>query len=638
MNYPKVQLMIIVAAILVTYSNIYQNQFLGDDALFIKTWDEVKDLGNIPHFFAGKEFLDADIRYRPIGSTFIALHYALWKNNHTGYHISAIILHIINTLLIYSITSLLLARVKLTLIPFITALVFAVHPVNNEGVNILFTSISFGFSTYLVSFYLFVKSSLTTGRLARLCFISSLILAVLSIFSYELALSLPLIILFYLAILGKTNSKLSLYRKTLPFFLIVILYLGIRFLALDITAKAEYLTGSFYKTQLIMSIVYIKYISLILFPKVLTINHTILPGVQVWLDPFTNREAITKLSIFTPQILLNLAILATLIFLAVKTVRKRPLISFSLGWFFITLLPVSYIIPQDTIMQERYVYLASYGFILFVVLSSYYLLNLFVNSKTQFLILILAFLISVVLGYRTYLRNRDWQDQITMWSAIVANIPDHIMSRNQLASMYADNKEYDQAIKHYLKVLSLEPRIPNVYYNLGKIYQDLGDKDLAKNYYQQTLALYPDFVLAKTAIDELEGKRATWSQNEIAHKMMISYPADFSFDRIENGAVLRGDKNNFFIELTVDKKAGRMEPEAYLKTDLDTHGVLLNQGPASVPNFDKAFAKIFNDQGVQKLKLFLFKERLLIKALVYPADSDQMKVFDEMIRSILLRV
>jgi tetratricopeptide (TPR) repeat protein len=62
----------------------------------------------------------------------------------------------------------------------------------------------------------------------------------------------------------------------------------------------------------------------------------------------------------------------------------------------------------------------------------------------------------------------------------------------QLAQVYAENEDYEQAIKNYQKAIKLEPNNANSHYNLGLVYKAVGAKGEAKKEFENALELLPD--------------------------------------------------------------------------------------------------------------------------------------------------
>lgn len=646
----KVQLLIITFITVITYSNIFQNTFVGDDELFVKTWDLVKHIENIPQFFLGHEFNDAHTRYRPVGSAFLALYYHLWGENPVFYHVVTLSLHLINTILIYFISGHILQKISARFrkssshkfssqVPFIASLIFGVHPVNIEVVAIMFSSINIGYTFAIASFFFYIKAK----RFMSKTYFLSLIFAILAFFSYEPTLILLALIVFYDLVftLGKITFK-SLRQLPWKMYVIYIIgsisYLFIRIFLLGITTQGHYLDDNFILTRLVMLKVFLMYVILLIFPLNLTINHTIFPGVQVWIDPFTNMNSLRLLSLFTPEIFLGLCLFIFLLFWAFKSYKRDRLTTFAIGWFFISLLPVSYILPQDTILQERYAYLASFGYCLLFV----HLVNKFLISNGTVKKFVIIF-IAIILGFysaRTYIRNKDWKDPITMWSTLVQELPNHLPTINQLASMYVVSGKDDLAIKYYTRIITLQPNVVNAYYELGLLYQKKGKIKEAASNYNRALSLFPSFLPAKAALEKLVKESTSsakisssddWISNPIDDNFWLFYPKSWKITKLYKEIRLTDSKEQFHVQFSPDTKESKVSTDDYIKLQKETLGKLKRQGLAKIPNTDFAYVKVFDDGRVAKMQFFLFKDTRVVKIVVFPVNSPFMKVFDEIL-------
>ena len=109
----------IIALIIIITSLVYFksliNPFVFDDALVIVKNDFVKSWKNFPLLFTRSYLTSAEdviylglhnigageISYRPLVTSSYFLDYAFWKLNPFGYHLTNLLLHIINVLLVY---------------------------------------------------------------------------------------------------------------------------------------------------------------------------------------------------------------------------------------------------------------------------------------------------------------------------------------------------------------------------------------------------------------------------------------------------------------------------------------------------------------------------------------------------------
>ena len=173
----------------ITYCNTLNNDFVFDDMALIqgsKTLPSLQDASNIISVFTQKS------GYRPIRTLSYAIDYHFSGVNPLSYHISNIVYHVITTLLVYLVTlSILSNRVT----AFITALLFAVHPVHTDSVTYLagrrdILCVLF----YLMGFYFFLTYR-KTGRLLLVPL--SMAAYLLSLGSKEMGVTLPVLFFIY---------------------------------------------------------------------------------------------------------------------------------------------------------------------------------------------------------------------------------------------------------------------------------------------------------------------------------------------------------------------------------------------------------------------------------------------------------
>jgi len=91
----------------------------------------------------------------------------------------------------------------------------------------------------------------------------------------------------------------------------------------------------------------------------------------------------------------------------------------------------------------------------------------------------------VLLAVRTMVRNTNWYDMITLFTHD-SNIYDSYDIENDIGVEYTLNKQYDEAAKHLEKSVAMLPETDNLY-NLGKVYEELGNRQKAKEYYAKAL-------------------------------------------------------------------------------------------------------------------------------------------------------
>ncbi|MDP7350541.1 MAG: tetratricopeptide repeat protein [Nitrospinota bacterium] len=496
-NSYSIRIIITLILVLIVYSNTVYHPFHYDDigvAVQRETiegsltdfWEKTIDSGG--HIFLSRQFLIYSF----------ALNYHWGEGSVVSYHIINIILHLLNTLLIYLILKNILIHnlsfnkqedtlsknSYLIFIPFFSSLIFAVHPLNTETVTFI-SSRSSGMCTffYLLSLYLFIHgTSSIHGREKRktstalFYYTFSLIVFIIGIGIKEIIITLPAIILLYLYYFeNREESLLKFIVKFKRYFIGIafpaIIYLGYREIITGniFTAQADAglaLYGRYYYFLTELKVIIFYYLKLFIFP----INLNIYP----MMSPST--------SLFEFPVFISLLIILSLIIFAVtiswgrRQFVQNKVISFAVFWFFITLLPSSSFIPLNDLIAEHRAYLPAVGasmffgtvFSIFICfLKNHVKLKLF-KSFTVVLILPLFSLLNIQ-------RNLVWKDGLTLWKDSALKTPNHAAPHINLGSEYIKKGLNKLAVGELKKAIELLPDYAESHYNLGKVYSNLRD-------------------------------------------------------------------------------------------------------------------------------------------------------------------
>lgn len=528
----KYQLIIIVVATFLAFSNIFQNDFVLDDTSFIKTWQESQE-GNIRALIAGNVPEGHLGVYRPIRSLLYTFYYNLFGDYTFWYHLHSILVHLGITVLAYLIVEKLTKR---KIIAFASALLFGTHPIHTEAITYMSASMEItGVLFMFASFYLYILWK--ENKKNSVFLYSSVILAFLAVFTYEMTLTLPILILLYEYIFNKKHLR-NLFGYLAIYFLPVIAYVVIRFGFLNMPPRGEYMGGSFWLTILTMAKAFLKYIELLFLPVNLSINHTLYGGIDTIATIEAKKEILLAQSILDLPIFFGILTFGFLIFLVFKFWKSYPIVSFALGWFLVSLIPVSNIVPIQQVMSEKYLYIPSFGFVLIIGV-----LLFFLNQQRRHLFLIILAILAVYYGYTTFERNKDWRSDISIWEKAVEvtpnspsvhyNLgyayykkgqiekavqeykraleinPDYAAAHNNLASIYFDAGLLEQAEYEYYKTLESGGAFWTVYFSLGNLYVAQGRVSDAIKAYRKTLELNPNFQPARQAINLLLKKTSS---------------------------------------------------------------------------------------------------------------------------------
>lgn len=473
----------------ILYANSLNNSFVWDDWLHIVQNNFIEDWHNIDKIFT-KDYFELSreefsLSWRPLTTLSYFINYGLWGLNPCGYHLSSLLNHLLNAVLVYLITSILFKKRSVS---FLAGLFFVSHPVATEAVCMIsFNENLLACLFVLLSFYLYIKSQgkeKSRKSLIFLCCISNLFY-LLALLSKEVAISLPLIILSYdyCFVSEKDMRKKAFFY--LGYIAVTFFYLGIRFFVLQdmqsvffscLAGKDFLLLGLL---QIIVKFVY--FVELLFFP----INLCAIPLTYV---PETLFETV---SFLLTCILLVAGIFS---FLITKYYKK---IFWCLLWIFLNLLPILIMTPFIDLFSERYLYIPLVGFCMVLAVG----MDKWIKTK-KITVVVLIFVLGFY-SWTTVRRNNDWRDDFTLWSKTVKMHPNNFRAHNQLAYVYKQEGKYDESIGECKKALQLSPRYISVRLILGNIYVLKGEYNQAMREYKKVLELNTQSVNTYERIGDL---------------------------------------------------------------------------------------------------------------------------------------
>ena len=185
------------------------------------------------------------------------------------------------------------------------------------------------------------------------------------------------------------------------------------------------------------------------------------------------------------QALASLAVCAILIAAAARSYRRHPVVFFAIGFFIVTLSPVSNLVIRiGSIMAERFLYLPSVGIALGVAGAfEVWRRRVPAGGAGQRYAAVLAGVVLVSLGARTYARNLDWSDESRFWQSGVAAAPGSYKTQINAATAVAPVTagdwgraigEADRALA-ILDTLPDDRNAPNAFRQAGALYRSVGD-------------------------------------------------------------------------------------------------------------------------------------------------------------------
>jgi len=459
---------------------IYENSFIR--SLNISTlWDYSRD-----RFFP---YLSFALNYSIHG-------YELW-----GYHLVNLLIHLFNSILVFSITVLFFHSPALNInkspltansrsVALFAALMFVAHPLATNSVTYIvqrMTSMAALF--YLFSIWFYLKGRLSKGK-AWPFLIGSLLSAICAFLSKQNSFTLPLAIILIEGICFQQAGISNIFRQPrfwlafmlfITFMTIVAMLYGSNISALPPKWMNDYreLTPlSYLFTQFT---VIPKYIQLLLFPISLNLDYD-------W--PLYS-------SLFDWPVFTGFLFLLGLFIWAVFQWKKNPFAAFGVLFFFLALAVESSIVPIDDLIFEHRTYLPSFG--IFLTISGYFfILTSTLGKKMQ--TGLVALVVLTLMG-TTHARNKVWKTPETLWADAILKSPGKARTnisycdalyKNNLFDV--DSGSRDEVIKTIYKHATIAYKLwplhndPPVF--LGTCHYMSGRYDSA--YYYQTLLVERD--------------------------------------------------------------------------------------------------------------------------------------------------
>lgn len=442
---------LIIAAGVFCYLNSLDGDFVWDDRSYVNNNPAIRSLRALRTFFTEPQTLAAGTlafeNYRPFVTLSYAIDYSLWGLSTFGYHLTNILLHIANAILVFFLVE---KIVRKRIPAAFAALLFAVHPIQTEAV----TWIS-GRSNVLFLFFYLGAFLFYMGWRAREntqpYYLFSLFGFAGALLSKETAATFPLLIVLYdvIFIRRKKNSGKA-YIAWLPFFALLAAYLLGRYAILGKVAQCSYWSGNPFINLLTVPKIFLTYARFMLFPIRLCSDHLI----SVVPSPAN------------PYFLGGVGFLILSLVAFVNFVKRNGAVAFFIAWFFITLLPVSNIIPIKILVAERFLYLPG---IAVTTLTGIFLSHILKNQ-----VLLFASFAVIIVGasFATIERNRDWKTELALFENDIKKEPLNARLHNNLGRAHYEsgNDKFPEAEKEYKKAIRLDKNFVPAYINLSKLY------------------------------------------------------------------------------------------------------------------------------------------------------------------------
>jgi protein O-mannosyl-transferase len=391
---------LIAAAVAAAYANATGAAFQFDD------WNVIV---NEPKVHGLAAWWASMPGIRPLLKLSYALNWAI-SPSPLGFHLVNVAIHAANACLVHA----LVAKRAAKPVALVTALIFALHPVQTEAVTYV-TGRSVSLSA------LFAFAALAAARWAS-----------------------PLWFLGGLMVKETIAVTAILKRSLLP-------YLGLATIVALLMPTYRHLLDVSLSTRSIGT-------------NLLTQAHgvTYLIGQLVRLDRVNADPKLPVIASWSWPVFSNAVLVLSLVAVGVVLLRKNKAVGLAILWFFLWLLPTNSILPRLDVANDRQLYVALLG----PAFLAAYGLDALAKRRGNVFPWGAAIVLLLTLATATHLRNRVYIDEVGFWDDTAWKSPHNARAFNNLGYALAIDGRNDEADAAFSHALELDPAYVKAKVNL----------------------------------------------------------------------------------------------------------------------------------------------------------------------------
>lgn len=449
--------MVAAAVMVATYTGAWYGDFQFDDFHSI--------LEN-PHLERWQNFIGhLDHMVRPVLYASFFTDRSLYGASPTGYHVLNLLFHLGSGFLIYRILVRAVGE-ELRYVPFWTALLFLIHPITTETVTYISGRATglMGFLYLLaLAFYIEATASQRERVPSRMYLFGALLSFVLALGSKETAMTLPFALPLWDILvrrLDRAEFRQRFFSCHLPFWSVLFAVAAWAWWHPRYSALVQFSFDSRLFWDNLLSELHAGMYSLWLLvaPWQQSFDHD-LPLLRSWTE-------------WPVQV--DLLLFAGMMAVMWLAIRRLPLVSFGLAWYWLQLSPMM-LIPRNDLLSERNLYLASFGIVLVCVVLLSHFVHVVTEACTRPAWLppaasVVAVAVVLTFCLATVQRNTLYRDPFLLWSDAVNKAPQKARPHNNLGHIYAERGDWEEAIVHFRMAAQLDPEYRVAQDNLRDAY------------------------------------------------------------------------------------------------------------------------------------------------------------------------
>jgi hypothetical protein len=417
--------------------------------------------------------------------------YERYGLNAAGYHVSSLLLHILNTLLLF----LVLRRMTGETWKCLTvAALFGVHPLNIESVAWIAER-----KNLLSTFFWFLTMFAYVRYVERpewLRYLQALFLFTLGLMAKPMLVTLPFVLLLLdywpLRRFPEVNRDFTedfpesasgrctlpgLLKEKIPFFLLSLLSVLITLYAAKIGGAVKSIADFPLSRRIANALIaYTSYLEKMIWPVDLAIFYPYPTSRPVW------KFAVALLSLT-----------AVTVFVAFKR-KKHPYLAVGWLWYIITLLPVIGIVQVGfQSMANRYTYVPLVGIFILIAWGVPELLR---TQIRRWCLPAAAVAFIMILSFSTWAQLPHWRNSETAFRHAIWVTEDNFIAHTGMGDVWLSRGDFQRARLNYRESLRIKPGYAEAHNNLAIILMKEGKWEEAAEGFREALKHKPDLVEA----------------------------------------------------------------------------------------------------------------------------------------------
>lgn len=521
------------ALILFLYGSTINYEFTLDDDLFYlkhksvqKGFDgigEIFSLGSLNQF----DGTTGTQPYRPATLLFFTLQHVYFENSPTAAHLFNVLMYILVSIVLYHLLRKLFPLWNRVYAVLITVLYIA-HPIHTEVVSSVKSVDELLAAFFCFTSLLFFIPKEEKQEATMISIVIGTLFFFLGILSKESAIAFLLIIplTYYLLI----HSE---YKITLKYFSFLAgasgIFIFMRYKAIG-TAPTNIidplLDNILYRANGFAEITATKAQILFYYIKLLFV-----PWPLSW-DYSYNQISVANWSNLSAW--LGLLIYGALFVFAILQIRKMPILSFCILFFFLASSPTNNLfIINGANVGERFLFVPSLAFAIFIIWGAAFLFKMELKEFTgKNKMIFLSSIGVLVLIFSALSKNRagDWVNNLTLFEKGIEVCPNSSRTQYSAATEYltaaqeaTDPNEsasfFNKALEHFNKSIEIYPKNTQAHYNAGICYSKFGDTTSAILHYKNAIEYDSKYVMPMNNLGVIYQKRNLYDSAQKYYEM-----------------------------------------------------------------------------------------------------------------------